>query len=76
MPTTDFTGLDVGTTVVGGVIEVCPKCGKNGVAMKQRGGMLYKHAETTSVNSATGQSEITVKGCPVPEDNPRSAKSQ
>jgi hypothetical protein len=44
----DFTVLAVGTKAEGGVVRVCPKCGRNGLHVDMDGHGFYTHFQIFS----------------------------
>jgi hypothetical protein len=74
MPKKDFTTLAVGEKVVRGEIRVCPKCGKNGIAMEYPSMTFYTHTET--VNFSADSVEISDETCQIRKENPKSAESK
>jgi hypothetical protein len=44
----DFTVLRVGTKAEGGVVRVCPKCGRNGLHVDMDGHDFYTHFQIFS----------------------------
>ena len=43
----DYTGMNEGEAVEGGVIAVCPRCGRLGRFSDQGGKQVYEHRRTT-----------------------------
>jgi hypothetical protein len=61
----DYTSYPIGTRIEGveGEIQICPHCGKNGLANLVDGKMVYTHSQSYEFNE---HQEFTfkVKSCP------------
>ena len=59
----DYTVLPAGMKIDKGEIDVCPICGKNGIATKIGGEVFYTHTNTITEN-VHGRIEFGDETCP------------
>ena len=67
-----YTNLPLGTKVERGEIQICPHCGRRGIAENDQGAIYYIHAESLGRN-AQGNMEFKWESCPAQRKNAQSA---
>jgi hypothetical protein len=66
MKVNDYTRLQIGEKIDNGEIQICPHCGKNGLAEQVNGKMFFTHFQAVGFNDSSGQPEMKWEWCPHP----------
>jgi hypothetical protein len=65
MRVNDYTLLEVGAKIDNGEIQLCPHCGKKGLAEEVNGMMFFTHFQAVGFNDS-GLPEMKWEWCPQP----------